>query len=85
MTEFIVKALIWLSLRGWDRRIFWEAYTLASRQIGEQGDTAYYGGTKHAIAYERIRTILIKSGIKKEDITGAVIHLSIALRYLQSR
>jgi len=53
-------------------------------QIKEQDDTEYYGGTKHAIAYERIRTILVKSGYQKSDITGAVIHMAIALRYLQS-
>lgn len=53
-------------------------------QIEQQDETEYYGGTKHAIAYERIRTILVKSGYAKSDITGAVIHMAIALRYLQS-
>ena len=85
MIDFIIRAFVWLSLKSWDRKIFWEACSLADRQITEQDDTAYYGGTKHAIAYERIRTILVKSGIKKEDITGAVIHLAIALKYLHGR
>lgn len=84
MKDLLLRAIIWICLPRWDRQIFWEACGLAQRQVLEQGETGYYGGTKHAIAYERIRTILIKSGIRKEDITGAVIHLAVALRYLQS-
>jgi len=82
--NWLVKVAIWLFLPRQDKGIFWEACKLASMQIKEQDDTEYYGGTKHAIAYERIRTILVKSGYQKSDITGAVIHMAIALRYLQS-
>ena len=82
--NWLVKAAIWLFLPRHDREIFLQSCKLASMQIEQQDDTEYYGGTKHAIAYERIRTILIKSGYAKSDITGAVIHMAIALRYLQS-
>jgi hypothetical protein len=82
MRDWILRAVVWFCLPGWDRKIFWEACDLADRQVFEQGKTQYYGGTKHAIAYERIRTILVKSGIRKEDITGAVVHLAVAFRYL---
>jgi hypothetical protein len=82
--NWLVKVAIWLFLPRHDKSIFWEACKLASMQIKEQDDTEYYGGTKHAIAYERIRTILVKNGYQKSDITGAVIHMAIALRYLQS-
>lgn len=82
--NWLVKIAIWFFLPRHDRGIFLEACKLASMQIKEQEDTEYYGGTKHAIAYERIRTILVKSGYPKTDITGAVIHMAIALRYLQS-
>jgi len=84
MRDFFARCVIWILLPGWDRQVFWEACKLAKRQVIEQDETDYYGGTKHAIAYERIRTILIKSGIRKEDITGAVIHLAVALKYLQN-
>jgi len=84
MKDFILRAVVWLALPSWDRQIFWEACKLASRQIEDQSETDYYGGTKHAIAYERIRTILIKMGYRKEDITGAAIHMAVAIRYLQS-
>ena len=82
--NWLVKVAIWFFLPRHDKSIFLEACKLASMQIKEQEDTEYYGGTKHAIAYERIRTILVKSGYQKSDITGAVIHMAIALRYLQS-
>ena len=82
--NWLVKTIIWLSLSWKDKNTFRDAYKLASEQISKQDDTEYYGGTKHAIAYERIRTILVKSGYPKTDITGAVIHMAIALRYLQS-
>lgn len=85
MRRLALRILIWIILPKWDRSIFWEATTLAERQILDQTETSYYGGTKHAIVYERIRTILVKSGIAKDEITGAVIHLAICLKYLQSR
>jgi len=82
--NWLVKSIIWLSLSGKDKKVFSGAYKLASEQISKQDDTEYYGGTKHAIAYERIRTILVKNGFEKSAITGATIHLAIALRYLHS-
>ncbi len=41
-----------------------------------------YGGTKHAIAYERIRSQLVRQGAQQEHVTGAVVHLAVAFRYL---
>lgn len=82
--NWLVKTIIWLSLSWKDKKTFRDAYKLASEQISNQDDTEYYGGTKHAIAYERIRTILVKQGFDKSAITGATIHLAISLRYLHS-
>lgn len=85
MKNLLVRMVVWMLLPQWERGIFWEAYKIAKMQIDAQSETDYYGGTKHAIAYERIRTILIKMGYKPEDITGAVVHLAIAMRYLLGR
>lgn len=82
--NWLVKSVIWLFLPSHDRSIFWQSCRLAEMQVKEQDNTDYYGGTRHAIAYERIRTILVKNGYLKSDITGAVVHMAIALKYLQS-
>lgn len=82
--RWLVRVILWMSLKGIDRDIFWAACNLAIEQISDQDETGYYGGTKHAIAYERVRTILAKNGYDKAHITGAVVHLAIALKYLQS-
>lgn len=85
MKNWILRIGIWFFLSRQDRDVYWQASRMAEAQIDLQDDTSYYGGTKHAIAYERIRTLLIKEGYAKEDITGAVIHLAISVKYLLSR
>lgn len=84
MRNFLLKLLVWLAMPAGDRILFWRAWRLADRQVFEQDRTQYYGGTKHAIAYERIRTQLVRQGTRKEDLTGAVVHVAVAFRYLLS-
>lgn len=63
--------------------LFWKAYSVASDQTAKAEDLLYYGNVKHNICYERVRTLLVKDGVEKEDIKGAVIHLAVALAYLE--
>jgi hypothetical protein len=84
MRNFLLKLLVWLTMPAGDRILFWRAWRLADRQVFEQDRTQYYGGTKHAIAYERIRTQLVRQGTRPEDLTGAVVHVAVAFRYLLS-
>lgn len=82
MSKFLIKLAVWLAMPAGDRILFWRAWRLAERQVFEQDRTQYYGGTKHAIAYERIRTQLVRQGAQQEHVTGAVVHLAVAFRYL---
>ena len=82
MRRLLLKILIWLAMPAGDRILFWRAWRLADRQVFEQDRTQYYGGTKHAIAYERVRSQLVRQGTRPEHLTGAVVHLAVAFRYL---
>ena len=82
MKTLFLKILIWLAMPAGDRILFWRAWRLADRQVFEQDRTQYYGGTKHAIAYERVRSQLVRQGTRPERLTGAVVHLAVAFRYL---
>jgi len=82
MKTLLLKILIWLAMPAGDKILFWRAWRLADRQVFEQGKTQYYGGTKHAIAYERVRSQLVRQGARPEHLTGAVVHLAVAFRYL---
>lgn len=82
MKTLLLKLLIWLAMPAGDRILFWRAWRLADRQVFEQGKTQYYGGTKHVIAYERVRSQLVRQGTHAEHVTGAVVHLAVAFRYL---
>ena len=82
MKTLLLKILIWLAMPAGDRILFWRAWRLADRQVFEQDRTQYYGGTKHAIAYERVRSQLVRQGASPEHLTGAVVHLAVAFRYL---
>lgn len=82
MKTLLLKILIWLAMPAGDKILFWRAWRLADRQVFEQDRTQYYGGTKHAIAYERVRSQLVRQGTRPEHLTGAVVHLAVAFRYL---
>lgn len=82
MKTLLLKILIWLAMPAGDKILFWRAWRLADRQVFEQDRTQYYGGTKHAIAYERVRSQLVRQGARPEHLTGAVVHLAVAFRYL---
>jgi hypothetical protein len=43
---------------------------------------SYTGPTRTQIAYNKIRTDLVKKGWKDDNITGAVIYIAVSLAYL---
>ena len=45
----------------------------------------YTGPTRTQIAYNKTRTELVRKGWKDDNITGAVIYISVSLAYLLNR
>jgi len=63
-----------------------KAYPLAKACVLSHSDSQYIGSVRMQIAYNEVRTAIVKSGIRSEkDITGAVVYLAISLAYLLNR
>jgi hypothetical protein len=75
----ILIALVTGNKNAW---LFWRAYAVAEDQTAKATDLFYYGNVKHNICYERVRTLLQKEGVDKDNLKGAVVHLAVAIAYL---
>lgn len=64
---------LWLLIR---------AYPSAKRAVTLKRETVYPGVVLTQIAYQEIRTALIKKGWKDDQITGAIIYIALSLAYL---
>ncbi len=63
-----------------------KVYPLAKASVLSHSDSQYIGPVRMQIAYNEIRTAIVKSGIHAEkDITGAVVYLAISLAYLLNK
>ena len=63
-----------------------KVYPLAKACVLSHSDSQYIGSVRMQIAYNEVRTAIVKSGIRSEkDITGAVVYLAISLAYLLNR
>jgi hypothetical protein len=63
-----------------------KAYPLAKACVLLHSDSQYIGSVRMQIAYNEVRTAIVKSGIRSEkDITGAVVYLAISLAYLLNK
>jgi len=63
-----------------------KAYPLAKACVLSHSDSQYIGSVRMQIAYNEVRTSIVKSGIRADDdITGAVVYLAISLAYLLNR
>jgi len=61
-------------------------YPIAKARVLSHADNQYIGPVRMQIAYNEIRTAIVKSGIRKEkEITGAVVYLAISLAYLLNK
>jgi hypothetical protein len=66
-------------------------YPLAKRQVlavsaeAKSSGIEYTGPTRTQIAYNKVRTQLVKKGWKDDNITGAIIYIAVSLAYLLNR
>lgn len=60
-----------------------KVYPLAKACVLSHSDSKYIGPITMQIAYNEMRTKIVKSGICSEDkIVGAVVYIAISLAYL---
>jgi hypothetical protein len=63
-----------------------KVYPLAKTSVLSHSDSQYIGSVRMQIAYNEVRTAIVKLGIRTDDnITGAVVYLAISLAYLLNK
>ena len=63
-----------------------KVYPIAKDRVLAHSDSQYIGSVRMQIAYNEVRTSIVKLGIRAdENITGAVVYLAISLAYLLNR
>jgi hypothetical protein len=67
-------------------KLLWQCYPIAKARVLVHQESKYIGTVRMQIAYNEVRTEIVRRGIKAEDeITGAVVYLAISLAYLLNR
>jgi hypothetical protein len=66
-------------------KLLWKYYPIAKSRVLYHQESKYTGTVRMQIAYNEVRTELVRRGIKEDDITGAVVYLAISLAYLLNR
>jgi len=78
-----------LSLRflmtGQEYACFKEALKFAVENNNMVKETKYIGKVKHLLSVNRSIKRIVEEGRDREEVTDAVVHLAVALRYLEGR
>lgn len=82
MKRLALSILVFLTVGRKNAWLFWRAFSLAKDQTVKASDTGYYGNVKHNICYERVRTLLLKDGVDRDSLKGAIVHSAVAFAYL---
>jgi len=87
--KFIAMWLTNLSLRflmtGQEYACFKEALKFAVENNNMVKETKYIGKVKHLLSVNRSIKRIVEEGRDREEVTDAVVHLAVALRYLEGR
>jgi len=87
--KFIAMWLTNLSLRflmtEQEYACFKEALKFAVENNNMVKETKYIGKVKHLLSVNRSIKRIVEEGRDREEVTDAVVHLAVALRYLEGR
>jgi len=87
--KLIAMWLTNLSLRflmtGREYACFKEALKFAVENNNMVKETKYIGKVKHLLSVNRSIKRIVEEGRDREEVTDAVVHLAVALRYLEGR
>jgi hypothetical protein len=64
---------------------FQEALKFAVENNNMVKETKYVGKVKHLLSVNRSIKRIVEDGRDRDDITDAVVHLAVALKYLEAR
>ena len=64
---------------------FKEALKFAVENNNMVKETKYVGKVKHLLSVNRSIKRIVEDGRDRDDITDAVVHLAVALKYLEAR
>jgi hypothetical protein len=64
---------------------FQEALKFAVENNNMVKETKYVGKVKHLLSVNRSIKRIVDDGRDRDDITDAVVHLAVALKYLEAR
>jgi hypothetical protein len=87
--KLIAMWLTNLSLRflmtGQEYACFKEALKFAVENNNMVKETKYIGKVKHLLSVNRSIKRIVDEGRDREEVTDAVVHLAVALRYLEGK
>jgi len=72
-----------IGLSNW--KMLRAALRLAPELCAVEEGTDHIGAARHLITYNRVRTALRRAGHQESAITGAVVHIAVAMAYMSRR
>jgi hypothetical protein len=74
-----------LLLTAKDYACFKEAMKCAEDNNRLSSGTKYIGAVKHLLSVNRSIKRMVEDGRDRDEVVGAVVHLAVSLKYLESR
>jgi hypothetical protein len=68
-----------------DYSCFKEALKCAAENNRTSSGTKYIGAVKHLLSVNRSIKRMVADGRDRDEVVGAVVHLAVSLKYLESR
>jgi hypothetical protein len=72
-------------LTGNDYACFKEAWKCAEETNSRSVGLKYIGAVKHLLSVNRSIRKMVQDGRDRDEITAALVHLAVSLKYLESR
>jgi len=81
----LTKLSLRLLLTAKDYACFKEAMKCADDNNRIASGTKYIGAVKHLLSVNRSIKRMVDDGRDRDEVVGAVVHLAVSLKYLESR
>ena len=85
LAKWILRLGLRLSLSRDDFACFVEAERCAQTSNAMSRETKYIGKVKHLLSVNRSIKQLVQDGRDRDSIEAAIVHLAVALKYLEER
>ena len=85
LAKWILRLGLRLSLSRDDFACFVEAEKCAQTSNAMSRETKYIGKVKHLLSVNRSIKQLVQDGRDRDSIEAAIVHLAVALKYLEER